>query len=173
MLAEVRRASAIVCLGHLGDLLDVGKSAHSEQNVAQLIGPALAARDLTVLAEVTPEEWATLSSRQAGFARVFATLHVDAPAPDATARILARVGEALGREAYEPSPATRSLTLVVEPAAIVEIQALCTRFLPYGALVGNAVTMLRRLVDRRAHALAARVTAADALALFSSESGVP
>ena len=174
VLSEARRAHAVLCLGHLGDLLDAGKSAHSEQNVAQLIAPALAARDITVLAEATPEEWATLEQRQQGFARAFALLRVEAPTPEASARILARVGEALGRDAYaERTAASSERSLVVEPAAIAEIQALCLRFSPYGALVGNAVAMLRRLVDRRAHALARRVTAADALALFSAESGVP
>ncbi len=156
---EAHAAKVILHLGRVHDLLDAGKSAHSDQNVAQLLTPMLAAREVAVVAEATPEEWTEVERRNAGFARCFAVLRVEEPPPAATERILSRLAE-------------RS-ALPVEPAAVTETLSLCARFLPYGALVGNAAAFLRRLVDTRAHAMAARVAAGDATALFSSESGVP
>ncbi|MEZ4363197.1 MAG: AAA family ATPase [Kofleriaceae bacterium] len=163
VIREARAAKAVLILGNLLDLLDAGKTAHSDQNVAQLLAPVLAARELTVLAEATADQWAQVGSRQQTLARTFSVLHVDDPSPQTVATVLARVGEDLGRE----------LQLTVEPAAVREVQALCQRFVPYGALVGNAVAMLRRLVDKRAKELTPAVDAAAALALFSSESGIP
>jgi ATP-dependent Clp protease ATP-binding subunit ClpC len=160
---EAHEAKAVLYLGRAADLLEAGKSAHSDQNVAQLLAPLLAAREVAVVAEATVEEWALVERRDAAFARAFAVLAVPEPPPAATERILARLAAAHGE--------TRGIA--VEPGAVAEGLALCARFLPYGALVGNAAAFLRRLIDLRAHALARRVAAGDATALFSAESGIP
>jgi ATP-dependent Clp protease ATP-binding subunit ClpA len=162
-MREARAAGAILILGHVVELLDAGKSAHSDQNVAQLIAPALAAREVIVLGEATPEEWAQVERRNASLARSFAVLRVDEPPPDVVGKILARVAADL----------TTEKGLRIEPPAVAETQALCARFMPYGALVGNGVSFLRRLVETRAQAMATKVGAADAMAQFSSESGIP
>jgi ATP-dependent Clp protease ATP-binding subunit ClpA len=162
VLAETRKAEGVLCLGHVGDLLDAGKSAHSQQNVAQLLAPALAAREVRVVAEATTEEWARLERRNAAFARVFAVVRIDEPDAAATRRIVGRVAA----DAADGGPA-------VHEDAVDEVLSLCGRFMPYGALVGNAVAFLRRLVAARAQAMATRVGALDATALMSSESGIP
>jgi ATP-dependent Clp protease ATP-binding subunit ClpA len=156
---EARATKAILILGHVIELLDAGKSAHSEQNLAELLGPVLAAREVPVLGEATPEEWARLERRNAGFARLFTVQRLDEPAPEVVGRILDRVA--------------KERSIAVEPQATAEVQSLCRRFLPYGALVGNAVSLLRRVVDGRAHELAEKVTAADAVARLAAESGIP
>jgi len=162
-LDEARRAKAILSLGHVGALLEAGKSAHSDHNVAELIVAPLIARDLAIVGEATPEEWALVERRNQSFARAWSVLRVEELAPEATARVLARVGASHAAERK----------LKFEPGAGTESLALCRRFKPYGSLLGNAVTFLRRLIDARAHALADRVTGADATAQFSSESGIP
>ncbi|MCC6995137.1 MAG: ATP-dependent Clp protease ATP-binding subunit [Deltaproteobacteria bacterium] len=162
-LDEARRAKAILSLGHVGALLEAGKSAHSDHNVAELIVAPLIARDLAIVGEATPEEWALVERRNQSFARAWSVLRVEELAPEATARVLARVGASHAAERK----------LKFEPGAAAESLALCRRFKPYGSLLGNAVTFLRRLIEARAHVLAERVTGADATAQFSSESGIP
>ena len=50
---------------------------------------------------------------------------------------------------------------------------LTRRFRPYGALVGNTVAFLRRVVDAAAHARATRLDGDAAVSHFSGESGIP
>ncbi|RKH18258.1 ATP-dependent Clp protease ATP-binding subunit [Corallococcus praedator] len=162
-LREAAESHAILSLGHAVDLLDAGKSAHSDQNVAQLLLPLLATREVSVVAEATPETWAQVERRNASFARLFSVVRVEEPSADALARILARVAE----DDAGPKP------LEVLPEALDEARFLCRRFLPYGAQVGNAVAFLRRLLATCAHAAQPRVTRLDAVRQFASESGIP
>ncbi len=162
-LEEARRSGAVLLLGRAVDLLDAGKSAHSDNNAAQALAPALAAREVTVLAEATPEDWATLQRRNASFAGVWAAWNLDELSPDATRRALARVAEGLSARHALP----------VREGVVDATLALCRRFWPYGALAGNAVTFLRRLLAARAHDRAAAVAPEDAIDFFSAEAGIP
>ncbi|RYZ43323.1 MAG: ATP-dependent Clp protease ATP-binding subunit [Myxococcaceae bacterium] len=162
-LREAAESNSLLCLGHAVDLLDAGKTAHSDQNVAQILLPLLATREVSVLAEATPEAWAQVERRNTSFARLFSVVRVEEPSSDALARILARVAE----DDAGPKP------LEVLPEALDESRFLCRRFLPYGAQVGNAVAFLRRLLATCAHAEKPRVTRLDAIHQFASESGIP
>ncbi|QSQ24802.1 ATP-dependent Clp protease ATP-binding subunit [Pyxidicoccus parkwayensis] len=160
---EASESHALLSLGHAVELLDAGKSAHSDQNVAQLLLPLLATREVSVVAEATPETWAEVERRNASFARLFSVVRVEEPPQDALARILARVAE----DDAGPKP------LEVLPESLDEARFLCRRFLPYGAQVGNAVSFLRRLLATCSHAAQPRVTRLDAIRQFASESGIP
>jgi ATP-dependent Clp protease ATP-binding subunit ClpA len=166
VIREAREARAILCVGHLVELLDAGKSAHSDQNVAQLLLPVLGAREVSLVAEATVEEWARVEQRNAGFARLWTVVRVDDPPPDVTQRILTRVAVELGRDH----------DLTFGPDVVPEVLSLCARFRPYGALVGNATSFLRRLAWARDKSHAARlgpVGALDAVTTFAAECGVP
>ncbi|QSQ14560.1 AAA family ATPase [Myxococcus landrumensis] len=160
---EANESHAILALGHAIELLDAGKSAHSDQNVAQLLLPLLATREVAVVAEATPESWALVERRNASFARLFSVIRVEEPSSESLARILSLV-------AKETPGAT---PLEVLPEALEECRFLCRRFLPYGAQVGNAVAFLRRLLSACAHTAQPRVTRWDAVRQFASESGIP
>ncbi|HEU4410340.1 MAG TPA: AAA family ATPase [Polyangiaceae bacterium] len=162
-LEEARRSGAVLLLGRLADLLDAGRSAHSDNNAAQVLAPALAAREVTVFAEATPEDWAAVQRRNASFASVWTPWNLDELSPEAARRVLERV--AAGAAARAP--------LEVRPGVVDATLALCRRFWPYGALVGNAVTFLRRLLAARAHDRAPAVSPEDAVAFFSAEAGIP
>jgi ATP-dependent Clp protease ATP-binding subunit ClpA len=166
VIREAREARAILCVGHLVELLDAGKSAHSEQNVAQLLLPVLGAREVSLVAEATAEEWARVEQRNASFARLWNVVRVDDPPPDVAQRILTRVAADLGRQ--------HDLTFAAD--VVPEVLSLCARFRPYGALVGNATSFLRRLAWARDKSDAARlgpVGALDAVSAFAAECGVP
>ncbi|MCU0685734.1 MAG: AAA family ATPase, partial [Polyangiaceae bacterium] len=162
-LEEARRSDAVLLLGRIADLLDAGRSAHSDSNAAQVLAPALAAREVTVLAEATPEDWAAVQRRNASFASVWTPWTLDELSPEATARVLGRVAEGLAARA----------PLEVRPGVVEAVLALCRRFWPYGALAGNSITFLRRLLSARAHERAPAVTPEDAIEFFSAEAGIP
>lgn len=162
-LEEARRSGAVLLLGRLVDLLDAGRSAHSDNNAAQVLAPALAAREVTVFAEATPEDWATVQRRNASFASVWTPWNLDELSPEATRRVLDRVAAGAAARA----------ALEVRPGVVEAVLALCRRFWPYGALVGNSVTFLRRLLAARAHDRAPAVSPEDAVEFFSAEAGIP
>ncbi|MFZ5442884.1 MAG: AAA family ATPase [Myxococcota bacterium] len=161
--SEAHEAGALLHLGRLVDLLDAGKSAHSDDNVAQLLIPTLAAREVAVVAEATPEEWARVRDRNQSFARLFAPLTVDEPTPSAGAQILTRIAEHEGRKRE----------VKVESPALDEVRTLVRRFRPYGSPLGNSVSFLRRLLDGAAQAKQPALTRSEVVRRFSIESGVP
>ncbi len=163
VLAEAGKGRAVLHLGHIVDLLDAGKSAHSDQNVSQLIAPALTAREVTVLGEATVEEWTRIEQRNAGFARAWSVLRIEEPPREATERIVAQVAGALAR-AHE---------IALREGTVPAITALARRFWPYGSAVGNAVNLLRRFLDASAHARRTKLAPSDAVDHFSGESGIP
>ncbi|MEW5850848.1 MAG: AAA family ATPase [Myxococcota bacterium] len=163
VMEEARKARVILHLGHVVELLDAGKSAHSDQNAAQILAPLLAAQKVAVIGEATPEEWARLQRVNQAFASVWSVLRVDEP-PLETARSILRLSA--GTQAARVGIAMRD-------DAVDAALGLTRRFWPYGSRVGNTVTFLRRLIASRQHAGAREVTRADALAQFSSESGIP
>lgn len=159
--AEATASKAVLHLGRLVDLVDAGRSAHSDDNVAQLITPMLAAREVTVVAEATSEEWARLFNRNQSFARLFSPLVVEEPAPEVTAEIMRRLS-------IEDSAARR---VSVKPAALSEVRSLVRRFRPAGSPLGNSLAFLRRLVDGLDDG--ARLAPVDVVRRFSIESGIP
>ncbi|ATB49082.1 AAA family ATPase [Corallococcus macrosporus] len=159
---EATDARALLSLGHAVELLDAGKSAHSDENVAQLLLPLLATREVAVVAEATEETWAQVERRNTSFARLFSVVRVAEPTPEALTRILAKVAEDEATSALE-----------VRAEALDEARFLCRRFLPYGAQVGNAVAFLRRLMASSAQASRPVVTRLEAIRQFASESGIP
>lgn len=161
-LDEARRAGAVLLLGQVADLLDAGRSAHSDHNVAQVLGPALAARDVSVIAEATPAQWATVQRRNQSFAAVWAPLHVDDPSEAETLTIV--------RAVAARACARRGIS--IDDEAVATCVGLVRRFWPYGAVVGNAVAFASRLIASRHHAGASRVSERDATGMFSAESGV-
>jgi ATP-dependent Clp protease ATP-binding subunit ClpC len=160
---EARRAEAILYLGHVVELLDAGKSAHSDHNVSQLMAPMLSAREVCVIGEATPEEWARIERRSASFAQAWSVLRVAEVSDDIGRRILDRVAKDMGD----------SKGIAVEADAVESALRLTRRFRPYGAVVGNTVAFLRRVVDACAHTKELKVSGHDAVAHFSSESGIP
>ncbi len=161
--AEARSAKVFLHLGRLVDLLDAGKSAHSDDNVAQLLLPTLAAREVAVVTEATPEEWARTQARHHSFARLFTPLVIEEPAPAQLSQTLQAVA---AREEKEHG-------VRVRPDALDEVRSLVRRFRPYGSTLGSCVTFLRRLSANAAHRAQDEVARADVIQQFSVESGVP
>jgi len=133
VVAEVSLTRALWNLGRVVDLLDAGKSAQSEQNVAQMLKPVLGSGDLTVVGEARDTDWATLELRNPGLARLFTPLRVEEPAPSVTRRIVGLVADQLEAAVDEPARDT-----VVE---------LARRYGQRRSLVGTSLQLLRRATD--------------------------
>lgn len=131
---------ATEAIGYLGDvlaLLDAGKSAHSEENVAQLVRPALARRQLRVVGECTPEQWSTLMLRDPSFAQLWTPIRLEEPDRVRSRAIL----EGYARRRVHES------ACVVEPSAFEAARELAERFGGHASVHAAALTLLGRAID--------------------------
>ena len=137
VVQECIDAEVVWYIGDVLALLDAGKSAQSNQNVAMLIGPYLAGRRLTVVAESTPAAWARVELRDVGFARLFSTYRLDEPAADGIAAIVDAVAFALADETG----------IGVRPDGRRAVIDVINRFRGDGSRLGQVLHFLRRVVD--------------------------
>jgi ATP-dependent Clp protease ATP-binding subunit ClpC len=163
VLREASATGAVLHLGAVLDLLDAGRSAERDDNVAQLLVSALAAREVCAVGEATPEAWAELERRNPSFARVFAVIRVDEPTPEQLRAIALRVAESLERKH----------SVVIPTDAVDACIALAKRFWPYGATLGQALSFLRRAAQSRQSMHAPSLSVSAVVDRFASESGIP
>ncbi|MBL8683153.1 MAG: AAA family ATPase [Myxococcales bacterium] len=163
VLREASKSNAVLGLGNVGDLLDAGRSAERDDNVAQVLAPALAAREVCAIGEATPEAWTEIERRNPAFSRSFAVLRVDEPSPEQARAIALRVADELS-SAHD---------VTISRDAVETCLLLSRRFWPYGATLGNAIAFLRRAVAARAHARAPSLERSAVIDRFADESGIP
>jgi ATP-dependent Clp protease ATP-binding subunit ClpA len=163
VLREASATGAVLNLGALGDLLDAGRSAERDDNVAQLLLSPLAAREVCVIGEATPESWTEIERRNPSFARLFAVVRVEEPARDELRSIALRVAREL--EVRH--------SIVVADEAVDACIALARRFWPYGATLGHAIAFLRRAALSLVHVSAPSLSVSSVIDRFASESGIP
>ncbi|MFN3201235.1 MAG: AAA family ATPase [Bradymonadia bacterium] len=137
ILQECSDAEVIWYVGDPLALLDAGRSAHSDQNVALMLKPHLAGGRITLVGECTPQSWTKLELRDAGFARMFSPWQLEEPEPAAARRILEAVAAELARD-YD---------ITVSAPGLSAIEGLCARFRGDASALGTALHFLRRLVD--------------------------
>ncbi|MBI3267988.1 MAG: ATP-dependent Clp protease ATP-binding subunit [Planctomycetes bacterium] len=158
---EAARAHAILHLGSLLELLEVGKSENQAQGVAGFLRPVLARGEVLGICECTPEELPRLEAEDPHLLEAFARLDVEAPSPERARAIVGKRAAALQSE--------RGVT--VEPEALAELDRLHRRYATYSAFPGRPLRFLENLArDRAAHA---RITPSDVTAAFSRETGLP
>ncbi|MFO0624443.1 MAG: hypothetical protein U0325_02410 [Polyangiales bacterium] len=116
-LEEARQAKAVLYLGHILELLDAGRSAHSDHNVAQVLGPVLAAREVTVVGEATPAAWATLQRRNQSFAAVWSPCASTSPPRPTRGPSSAAWRRPRRRGVASPSTTTRCCSASPSPGA--------------------------------------------------------
>jgi ATP-dependent Clp protease ATP-binding subunit ClpC len=163
VLSEAAATNAVLHLGAAVDLLDAGRSADGDENVAQSLLPVLATRQVRVLAEATIEQWTEIERRNPALARAFSVLRVDEPSANDLRAIAGRVADEL----------SRAHAVSLTPGAIDACIELARRFWPYGSLTGGALSFLRRAVEARAHGRAVTLGATEVIDAFSAESGIP
>ncbi|MCK6552550.1 AAA family ATPase, partial [Myxococcota bacterium] len=163
VVAECEASEVIWFVGPLLPLLDAGKHVHSEQNVAQLLGPYLAAKRLTVIGESSDADFAKLELREAAFARSFTPFRVTEPSAPKAREILDAVAADL----------RTSEGVDVRPDGLAAISELSRRYQADGAHFGAALHFLRRTVDRAVVKEEATLDRIAIVRAFSAETGLP
>ena len=164
LIAEAKKRNAILHLGNLVELLEVGKSASSTQGIASFLRPKIARGEILTVAECTPEQIPILERRDSQLLGAFQQIRVEEPDRKTGLKIL----ESVAKEFAQVKESQKRKT---ESEAIKIVDAVHRRFSTYSAFPGRPVRFLRNIFHelKRDEPLSPdRVYKA-----FSNETGLP
>jgi ATP-dependent Clp protease ATP-binding subunit ClpC len=157
VVREAARKHAILHLGNLIELMEVGKSEYNALGIAAFLRPYLARGELLAIAECTPEQIPLIEREDPHLLAVLHTLTVPEPNVERGRTILNQVAACRGK----PLPAETLDTL----------DRLHRRYATYSAYPGRPLRFLNNLLHDL-HA-APTIVPADVLAAFTRETGLP
>lgn len=165
LVREASDGKAIVHLGNLVELSEVGKGGGNTQGMAAVLRPSIATATLLAIAECTPEQCAELERDQPQLLEAFTQYEVPAPSAAENRAILAQFAASRTRAR------TGGRTIELSDDALATLDRLHRRFATYSASPGRPLRFLRNLLEdsRRAGV----VTAREITAAFSHETGLP
>jgi len=161
---EVAKQHAILHLGNLGELLEVGKARRGQPSVGSFLRPWIARREILAVAECTPEQLSAIARGDPHLLEAFLQLAVPERTPIQIRAILGRLVEnAPGRMIAGSEPATSH--------ALDRLHSLHTRYATYSANPGRPVRFLKSLLANRFPEKS--LAESDVTTAFSRETGLP
>ncbi len=160
LVKECQKQGAVLYLGGLMELMEVGRSECNFQGVAAFLRPYLQRGDLRVIVECTPQQLPLIERNDPQMLDLFRKVRVEAASPEKCRAILDQVGDGLQDR----------LKIGLDPKALDEIVRLHRRFATYSTMPGRPVRFLENLAyDIGKQHVAER----DAARYFSRETGLP
>lgn len=138
LVKEAKKRNAIIHLGNLIELLEVGKSTHSTQGIASFLRPKIARGEIIVVCECTPEQLPILERRDPYLLGAFQQIKIEEPDKKTSLKIL----ESVSKEFAQVTDEKDRLT---ETEAIKIVDAIHRRFSTYSAFPGKPVRFLRNI----------------------------
>lgn len=160
---EAAQERAIIYLGNLIELMEVGKSTMNSQGIANFLRPYIARGDVLSITECTPEQLTLIERSNPRLLDAFHQLKIEEPAIER------------GRSVLLNFALARSGGNSVELEAIERIDQLHRRYAGYSAYPGRPVRFLKNLLQDRPEEkmLSAPLSAEDVTGAFSRETGLP
>ncbi len=158
---EAKERNAILFLGGLFELMQVGQSSASTESIASFLRPAMVRGDFLAVAECTPPQLAAIEAHDPKILDAFRILEIHEPDRPTGRRILEQV-------ANEYALSARKSTYRLE--ALDRLDALHRRYAAYSAYPGRALHFLKAL---RSESGAREIDEADVVESFAKETGLP
>lgn len=135
ILKEARKRKHVLYFDDFLGLYQAGVSASSDLNVATMLKPHVEQHDVSILVEMTPENFRVLQELDRGFADLFHLIHIREPGKSDTLKILIRlVRELEGRHGCDFHPGVLPM--------VIDLQRRYARHL---AFPGKAAGFLEQL----------------------------
>ncbi|HYH67940.1 MAG TPA: AAA family ATPase [Urbifossiella sp.] len=158
LIKEAGKLRAVLHVGSLTELMDVGKSEGNPTGIATFLRPAIGRGALLCVAEATPEQLPLIEKEDPQLIDAFRQITVEEPGPERGRRILRQFADADRRR--EPTP-----------AALAVIDRLHRRYATYSAYPGRPLRFLDRL--RRDGPPRTPIDDGEVFASFGRETGLP
>jgi ATP-dependent Clp protease ATP-binding subunit ClpA len=160
---DAAKRRAVLHLGSLVELMQVGKSEHQHSGIASFLRPYLARGEVLAIAECTPEQVPLIEREGPHLLDAFRRIEVTEP--DAVA------GRVILERAAGPLAALRGSAKPQAADALDELDRLHRRYATGSAFPGRPLRFLRNLLQDQRDA--PTVTAAAVRAAFARETGLP
>jgi ATP-dependent Clp protease ATP-binding subunit ClpC len=180
---QAKRDGAILHLGNLVELMEVGKAGGSHFGIANFFRPFLARGDILAVAECTPEQLPIIERSNPHLLAAFEQIAIEEPAPKAVLEILSRAAEdSRSRCADDLDPRDRSLVgPLITPAGLDAVARLHRRYATYSASPGRPLRFLKNLLQDQSSLISLNpgshdlkpIGAPEVTAAFSRETGLP
>ncbi len=158
LIKEASKLRAVLHVGSLTELMDVGKSECNPTGIATFLRPAIGRGELLCVAEATPEQLPLIEKEDPQLTDAFRQITVEEPGPDRGRRVLRQYADADRRR--EPTP-----------EALAVIDRLHRRYATYSAYPGRPLRFLDRL--RRDGPPRTPIDAGEVFTAFGRETGLP
>lgn len=158
LVKDAVKRKAVVHVGPLVELLEVGKSEHNSSGIATFLRPAIARGELLCVAECTPEQLPLIEKQDPQLLDAFRHLTVEEPT------------DAKGR-AILASFARDNARRETQPAALAAVDRLHRRYATYSAYPGRPLRFLENLL--RDGLKAVPITEGEVYDGFTRETGLP
>ncbi|HVA51287.1 MAG TPA: AAA family ATPase [Pirellulales bacterium] len=154
---EAAKKKAVVYLGNLIELAQVGQCISQSESIASFLRPYLVRGDLTAVTECTPEQLALLERDAPQLLQAFVTIRVEEPTRERGRLILERQAAASAAR--------------LDAAAIDVLDRLHRRYAGYSAYPGRPLRLLKNLCHDAPPGSV--VSVADVTRAFSRVTGLP
>ncbi|MHA3772110.1 AAA family ATPase [Verrucomicrobiota bacterium sgz303538] len=161
---EAAKTKALLHLGNLTELMEVGQHSANTQSIASFLRPWIERGEVLAIAECTPEQLATIERRDPHLAGAFLPVRVPEPSPEITRRILDKVFRHLARKDSRHADSD---------AALDWLHRLHRRYATYSANPGRPIRFLTALVAEQPVSQPTVLTFEQVTSAFTRETGLP
>ncbi|MBM3979304.1 MAG: ATP-dependent Clp protease ATP-binding subunit [Planctomycetes bacterium] len=158
LVKDAKARGAVLHLGALVELLEVGKSEHNSSGIATFLRPAVARGELLCVAECTPEQLPLIEKQDPQLLDAFRHVTVEEP------------NDAKGR-AILASFAKDNARRETQRAALAATDRLHRRYATYSAYPGRPLRFLENLIRDGTHG--EPITEVEVYDAFTRETGLP
>lgn len=194
---ETEKSGAILHLGSLTELVEVGRCEGNSMGIATFLRPYLVRGALLAVAESTPEQLALIERLHPQVVQAFEIIRVTEPDPQSSRQILAYFAQQFPQPMLRDQDGMLCEVTLIDESGLTAIERLHRRYATYSAFPGRPLRFLRNLLRDRFDTLqlsgslspasaqtnqrqavlqngnSATLSEADIVAAFSRETGLP
>ncbi len=183
---ETSRTGAIIHLGSLLELMEVGKCEGNSMGVATFLRPYLVRGALLAVAECTPEQLALAERMFPQVVQAFEIVRVPEPDSATSRQILNHFAQHFPKPVVRNADGHEIFLELIGNAGLTAIERLHRRYATYSAFPGRPLRFLKNLLRDRFDAIQLRasftlsqghalqgITETDVIAAFARETGLP
>lgn len=146
---EAEKTGAIVHLGSLTELMEVGRCEGNSMGIATFLRPYLVRGSLLAVAECTPEQLALAERMQPQVVQAFEILRVTEPDTETSRQILAHYASQFPQPVVRDATGANIFVNLIDESGLQAIERLHRRYATYSAFPGRPLRFLKNLLRDR------------------------